>query len=71
MRNIFDVIRQKENDMLQLQKEVEALKLAARLLTEDVKIEMDPPRPIRSTPSSPPVKTDGEIVMAPPLRQFP
>lgn len=35
MKNIYDVIRQKELDMQQLQKEVEALRLAARLLADD------------------------------------
>ncbi len=35
MKNIYDVIRQKELDMQQLQKEVEALRLAARILADD------------------------------------
>ncbi len=35
MKNIFDVINQKEAELQQLQKEIEALRLAARLLTDD------------------------------------
>jgi len=35
MKNIYDVIRQKEAEIGQLQKEIEALRLAARLLTEE------------------------------------
>ena len=34
MKNIYDVLRQKENQIQQLEKEIEALKLAARLLEE-------------------------------------
>jgi hypothetical protein len=35
MKNIFDVLRQKEAELQQLQKEIEALRVAARLLAED------------------------------------
>lgn len=35
MKNIQDVIRSKEQQMQQIQKELEALKLAAKLLVED------------------------------------
>ena len=39
MRNIYDVIREKEAEIEQLQKQVEALRLAARILTEDAKLD--------------------------------
>jgi hypothetical protein len=35
MRNIFEVLRQKEAELQQMQKEVEALRIAARLLAEE------------------------------------
>ena len=35
MKNIFDVLRSKEQEILRVRKEVEALRVAARLLTED------------------------------------
>ena len=35
MKNIFDVLRSKEQEILRIRKEVEALRVAARLLTED------------------------------------
>ena len=35
MKNIFEVLRQKEAELQQLQKEVEALRMAARLLAEE------------------------------------
>jgi len=35
MKNIFDVLRQKEAELLQMQKEIEALRVAARLLAEE------------------------------------
>ena len=36
MKNIFDVLRNKEQDILRIRKEVEALRVAARLLTDDM-----------------------------------
>jgi hypothetical protein len=35
MKNIYDVIKQKEAQLLQLQKEIEALQIAARLLSDE------------------------------------
>jgi hypothetical protein len=35
MKNIFDVLKQKEAELQQIQKEVEALRTAARLLTDE------------------------------------
>ena len=35
MKNIADVLKQKEIDYMQLQKEIEALRVAARLLADD------------------------------------
>lgn len=76
MRNIFDVIRQKESQIQDIQKELEALRLAARLLAEDEKVEADTPK-LRmaagaSMPSaSSPLKTDSEILLSSPRRPFP
>jgi hypothetical protein len=74
MRNIYDVIREKEATVEQLQKELEALRIAARILSEDSntkKTEVrEPARPMRpSAPIAP--ATDTEVVLSPPLRQFP
>ena len=35
MKNIFEVLKQKEDELRQLQHEVEALRIAARLLADD------------------------------------
>jgi hypothetical protein len=35
MKNIYEVLRQKENEIQQLQKDIEALRVAARLLADD------------------------------------
>jgi hypothetical protein len=35
MKNLYDVLRQKEQEIKQLQKEIEALRLAASLLSEE------------------------------------
>jgi hypothetical protein len=44
MKNVYDVLRQKEQELQQLQREVEALRLAARLLNDDN--EMAAPLPL-------------------------
>ena len=35
MKNIFDVLKQKEAELQQIQKEIEALRVAARIMQED------------------------------------
>lgn len=35
MKNIYDVLKQKEAQILQLQKEIEALQIAVRLLSDE------------------------------------
>ena len=47
MKNIYEVLRQKENDVQQLQKDIEALRVAARLLADDN--ELDTVRTVTST----------------------
>jgi uncharacterized protein involved in exopolysaccharide biosynthesis len=49
MKNINDVLKQKEIEYLQLQKEIEALRTAARLLADD----SDPYKPSVSAPPAP------------------
>ncbi len=48
MKNINDVLKQKEIEYLQLQKEIEALRTAARLLADD----SDPYKPGVPPPSA-------------------
>jgi hypothetical protein len=72
MKNIYDVIRQKESDIQQIQKELEALRLAARLLTDDTKVDLDAPKPMRmAAAATPSIKTDAEVMLSAPVRQFP
>ncbi len=75
MRNIYEVIRQKEAEIQQLEKELEALRLAARLLTEDTKVDVEPARAIPTmrtvAAAVPSIKTDTEVILSTPLRQFP
>ena len=73
MRNIFEVIRQKESQVQDIEKELEALRLAARLLADDDKVEADPPkmRMAASAIASTPMKADSEILLSAPRRPFP
>jgi hypothetical protein len=76
MRNIFEVIRQKESQLQDVQKELEALRLAARLLADDDRVDVDTPKvriataaAAAVTPSA--MKTDSEILLSAPHRPFP
>jgi hypothetical protein len=72
MRNIYDVIRQKETQIQDIQKELDALRLAARLLSEDENGEAETPKMRVAAVSSPAaLRTDAEILLAAPHRPFP
>jgi len=45
MRDINEVLRKKEADLLQLQREVEALRVAVRILSQDAETRCEFPRP--------------------------
>ncbi len=64
MKNIYDVLRQKEAEIQELQKDIEALRIAARLLAD----ESDSDTSVKPVPAARPaavaVPRDG-------LRQFP
>jgi hypothetical protein len=52
MKNIYEVLRQKELEVQQLQKDIEALRVAARLLADDSEAETkvsSGPQPMRTT----------------------
>jgi hypothetical protein len=76
MKNIYEVLRQKENEIQQLQKDIEALRVAARLLADDN--ELDTLRSVTSTGTAPRVSTSAPAVKsadtlgpAVGIRQFP
>lgn len=69
MKNIHDVLRQKEAELENVQREIDALRLAARLCTEpgesvaaSASAESGNPKPVRSVPPAAPDKA---------LKQFP
>lgn len=70
MKNIYELLRQKESELVLLQKEVEALRIAARLLADDDdgRIEgsqMAPGRlPVR-------MENPGAVMSVPPLPSLP
>ena len=51
MKNVYEVLRQKELELARLEKEVEALRIAAPLLSEDKETATEAPRPTL-TPSA-------------------
>jgi len=78
MKNIYEVLRQKENEIQQLQKDIEALRVAARLLADDN--ELDTVRTVTSTGTAPRVSATAVAAAGKPaetlgpavgIRQFP
>jgi hypothetical protein len=55
MKNVFEVLRQKEIELARLEKEVEALRVAAPLLSDDKEQLADAPKPTltATTPQQP------------------
>lgn len=52
MKNVYEVLRQKELELTRLEKEVEALRIAAPLLSEEMKESMsEPPKPTLTPPA--------------------
>jgi hypothetical protein len=49
MKNVYEVLRQKELELARLEKEVEALRVAAPLLSDEGKDLVDTPKPTLAT----------------------
>jgi hypothetical protein len=53
MKDIYDVIRQKESDLERIQREIEALRLSAKLLEDSTRTSPQPSVPVYSATSKP------------------
>jgi hypothetical protein len=81
MKNIYDVLRQKEAEIQQLQKDIEALRTAARLLADENEADSSGARAVSSgTVTSPRVSASAVAAAVKPadtlnpsigIRQFP
>ncbi|MGA9640252.1 MAG: hypothetical protein WBQ72_02555 [Terriglobales bacterium] len=60
MKNVFEVLRQKELELARLEKEVEALRLAAPLLAED-KEQAEAPKPTLTTSPQQPIRMSSPV----------
>lgn len=69
MKNVYEVLRQKELELARLEKEVEALRVAAPLLSDDKEATLEAPvsKPTLATP--PPVQQP--IRIPPPVNTTP
>jgi hypothetical protein len=57
MKNVYEVLRQKELELTRLEKEVEALRVAAPLLSEEKEQMAEAPKPsLTATPTPQPVR---------------
>jgi hypothetical protein len=72
MKNVYEVLRQKELELTRLEKEVEALRIAAPLLSEETKetmAELPKPTLAATTPQQPiRIPTPPVAATAPPAR---
>jgi hypothetical protein len=64
MKNVYEVLRQKEMELTRLEKEVEALRLVAPLLSEEKEIGTDVVKPTLATAVNGPQPT-GRIPVPP------
>jgi hypothetical protein len=66
MKNVYEVLRQKELELTRLEKEVEALRIAAPLLSEEMKESMaESPKPtLTATASQQPIRIPSPAVAA-------
>ena len=56
MKNVYEVLRQKELELARLEKEVEALRVAAPLLSEEKEQMAEAPKPTLTTAPQQPVR---------------
>ena len=56
MKNVYEVLRQKELELTRLEKEVEALRVAAPLLSEEKETLAEAPKPTLTTTQPQPVR---------------
>ena len=65
MKNVYEVLRQKELELARLEKEVEALRVVAPLLTDDKEPATETPRPtLTATPPQQPTRIPPPVVAA-------
>lgn len=53
MKNVYEVLRQKELELAKLEREVEALRVAAPLLADDKEMTGEAPKPTLASPQQP------------------
>jgi len=66
MKNVYEVLRQKEMELTRLEKEVEALRLVAPLLSEEKEMNSDMVKPALATAVNGPQAAPRMSVPAPP-----
>jgi hypothetical protein len=65
MKNVYEVLRQKELELAKLEKEVEALRVAAPLLSEEKEPAAEPPKPtLTAAPPQQPIRIPAAVAQA-------
>jgi hypothetical protein len=69
MKNVYEVLRQKEMELTRLEKEVEALRLVAPLLSEEKEVNAEVAKPTLNGPQQPiRVPSPAVVAAAQPVR---
>jgi hypothetical protein len=64
MKNVYEVLRQKELELARLEKEVEALRVAAPLLSEEKEPVVEVPKPALTTaPPQQPIRIPAAVAV--------
>jgi hypothetical protein len=64
MKNVYEVLRQKELELTRLEKEVEALRVAAPLLSDESSLETDHNKPTLASATQQPIRIPQPAVNA-------
>ena len=66
MKNVYEVLRQKELELARLEKEVEALRVAAPLLSDEKEASLEMPKPtIAATSAQQPIRIPSPVAAQP------
>ena len=64
MKNVYEVLRQKELELARLEKEVEALRVAAPLLSEEKEPMVEAPKPTLTQTAQQPIRIPAPVAQA-------
>jgi len=65
MKNVYEVLRQKELELARLEKEVEALRVVAPLLSDEKEVSVEMPKPTIAAATQQPIRIPTPVAAQP------